>query len=299
MITGFVQGQRLRLAQNTVAAEAAYSTARFIYETREWLADGLVVYAHFKHGEAQSDYHVIDGEIPTSEQLTLSEGRWEVWLTGHEYDGGALVKRITTDVAALIVKPTGFEHPEPLPVRSFGESILGEVQEIYKNVADEIQAAAEETSAQLEAQDEQIAAQLEAQNEAIADQLTAQGEAITAQLAAQNEAVAAQLRNQNTAIAEQIAAQNTAVTNQLADQNTRVTNQLAAQNTAVDNRLAANEAIIDAAFGGLKNWRDGTWLKLWAGTEEQYEAATKSADTIYFVDCGLEGGPAPAGGGDA
>lgn len=277
MITGFVQGQRLRLAQNTVAAEAAYSTARFIYETREWLADGLVVYAHFKQGEAQSDYHVIDGEIPTSEQLTLSEGRWEVWLTGHEYDGGALVKRITTDVAALIVKPTGFEHPEPLPVRSFGESILGEVQEIYKNVADEIQAAAEETSAQLEAQDEQIAAQLEAQNEA----------------------VTAQLRNQNTAIAEQIAAQNTAVTNQLADQNTRVTNQLAAQNTAVDNRLAANEAIIDAAFGGLKNWRDGTWLKLWAGTEEQYEAATKSADTIYFVDCGLEGGPAPAGGGDA
>lgn len=303
MITGFVRGQDLRLAQTIVAAEEGYATARFIFQTGEWLAEGVTVYAHFKRDSdgGQTDAAVVDGCISVAAELTLDAGAWTVWLTGHRYEDGALVQRLTTDTETLTVKPAGFTAAEPLPVRSFGESILGEVQEIYRDVAGQLQAAATATDEQLAEQDEKITAQLEAQLEAqdaaTEAQLEAQDTKVTNQLSAQNTAVSNQLSTQNTAVSQQLTSQNTAVQNQLSVQNTAVNRQLAAQNEAVDARLDENEAIIDAAFGGLKNWRDGKWLKLWAGTESQYEAASKSADTIYLIDLGLEGGPAPAGGG--
>lgn len=299
MITGFIRGQRLMLAQTTVAGEEGYSTARFIFQTSDWLESGTVIYAHFRLNDAQSDYLVSDGVIPLSEELTLSEGTWEVWLTGHQYEGQELIQRLTTNIAALTVEATGFEPAEPLPVRSFGESILGVVQNIYEDVAEQIQGAATATDEQLDAQDAAIAAQLTEQNEAVAAQLEAQGEAVTTQLAAQDGAVTNQLSAQNTAITNQITAQNAAVTAQLEEQDAEFTRQLAAQDEAVDARLDENEAVIDAAFGGLKNWKDASWLKLWAGSEEDFEAVTPSADTIYLLDMGLTGGPAPNGGGDA
>ena len=45
---------------------------------------------------------------------------------------------------------------------------------------------------------------------------------------------------------------------------------------------------LENALGVVKNVRDGGYLNIWAGTEEQYAAAEKSADTIYLV--GLTGG---------
>jgi hypothetical protein len=67
-----------------------------------------------------------------------------------------------------------------------------------------------------------------------------------------------------------------------------VDEQLAAQDAAVDARLDENEAAVAAMLGKVKNERDGSFVKLWAGTAAQYNAATKSADTIYLV--GLMGG---------
>lgn len=304
MITGFVRGQDFRLAQTVVAAEEGYATARFVFQTGEWLADGVTVYAHFKRDSdgGQTDAAVVDGAIPKAAELTLDAGLWTVWLTGHRYEDGALVQRLTTDTEALTVKPAGFTAAEPLPVRSFGESILGVVQDIYQDVADQLQAAATATDEQLAEQDEKITGQLDDQNAAITAQLAAQDGAIANQLAVQDEDISGRIRAQDTRIANQITAQNTAVTNQLAAQNTAVTNQLAAQNTSVENRMAQNEATVDnrlgenevavaAMLGAVKNDRDNSFIRFWAGTEEQFEEAEKSGDTIYLVDL-------LAGGGD-
>lgn len=63
-----------------------------------------------------------------------------------------------------------------------------------------------------------------------------------------------------------------------------VDEQLADQNAAVETRLEQNEEAVAAMLGKVKNERDGSFVKLWAGTEAQYAAATKAADTIYLVD---------------
>lgn len=47
-------------------------------------------------------------------------------------------------------------------------------------------------------------------------------------------------------------------------------------------------AEVDEMLGKIKNERDGSFVKLWAGSEAQYSAAEKSADTIYLI--GLMGG---------
>lgn len=70
-----------------------------------------------------------------------------------------------------------------------------------------------------------------------------------------------------------------------------VDEQLADQNAAVDERLAENEATVAGTLGKVKNERDGSFMKLWAGTEAQYASETKAADTIYLV--GLMGGDTP------
>lgn len=182
MITLFLQGQKLTLAQPVVAADSvAYITARLIYKTADWMVDGLSVWAHFRLGDTQIDAEAVDGEIGTDAGVNLTAGVWTVWVTGHIYEGSALIQRITTETAALTVKESGVTDGEPLPTGSFGETILGEVRDIYRAVA--------------------------------------------------------------------------------------------------------------GMLGKVKNERDGSFVKLWAGSEAQYAAAAKSADTIYFV--GLMGGDTP------
>ena len=264
MITGFVRGQDFRLAQTIVAAEEGYATARFVFQTGEWLADGVTVYAHFKRDSdgGQTDAAVVDGAIPKAAELTLDAGGWTVWLTGHRYEDGALVQRLTTDTEALTVKPAGFTAAEPLPVRSFGESILGVVQNIYRDVSDELQAAATATDEQLAEQDGRVSAQLETHNETVAAQLSTQNEAVAAQLNAQNEAVAAQLR------------QNASDVSTLLDAN----------EADVDARLDENESAVARMLGAVKNRRDDSFIQFWAGSESEYAEAEKSGDTIYLID---------------
>jgi hypothetical protein len=81
------------------------------------------------------------------------------------------------------------------------------------------------------------------------------------------------------------------VDQQISLNNTWVSNQLFNQNAAVNARLRQNEEAVAAMLGKVKNEQDGSFIKLWAGTEAQYAAATKAADTIYLV--GLMGGDTP------
>lgn len=197
MITAFVHGQKLTLAQTTIAADAIhYLTVRLIYQTAEWTKEDLTVWLHFRKGDTQIDAEVTDGEVDESAGVNLTQGAWSVWLTGHEYEDGTLVRRLTTTTATLTVTQSGITDGEPLPTASFGETILGEVRNIYSDV----------------------------------------------------------------------------------------TEQLNDQNAAVDARLDENEAAVTAMLGKVKNERDSSFIKLWAGTSAQYSAATKSADTIYLID---------------
>jgi hypothetical protein len=241
MITLFLQGQKLTLAQTVVAADSvAYLTARLIYKTSDWTADGLSVWAHFKNGETQIDAEAVDGEIGTDAGVNLTAGEWSVWVTGHVYDGAELVRRITSTVETLTVKESGVDDGEPLPTRSFGETILGEVRDIYNAVGNMIHGAEDDVAAQLEAQ---------------------------------NAAVSEQLRTQNAAVDEQLR------------QNVSDVSTLLSENEAdVDARLDENESAVARMLGAVKNRRDDSFIQLWAGTEEQFAAAEKSADTIYLVD---------------
>lgn len=200
MISAIIRGQYLSLTVPVIAADTLnYLTARFAFKTADW--DGLVKIAHFSNGTDAADVELTGDEIRAEDGLNLTDGTWRLSVTGHEFSGGELVKRITTTVAEFAVHPSGVPDGEPVPsLPSYGERILAEVENIH----------------------------------------------------------------------------------------TEVDEQLDEQNAAVDERLDENEAAVAAMLGAVKNRRDGSFLQIWAGSEEQYAAAEKSADTIYLI--GLIGG---------
>ena len=134
MIRCSVQGQELIVGSPVIAADSInYLTAEFIFRTSDW--DGLTKIAHFSNGEKSADIELIDDRILSSAGLNLSEGCWVVSLTGHAYDGGILVQRITTTQAKLIVKPSAVPDGEPIEsLPSYGEQILGAVEEINEKL---------------------------------------------------------------------------------------------------------------------------------------------------------------------
>lgn len=134
MIKCSVQGQELIVGSPVIAADSInYLTAEFIFRTHDW--DGLVKIAHFSNGEHSADIELVDDRIPSSAGLNLSEGCWVVSLTGHAYDAGTLVQRITTTQARLTVKSSGVPDGEPIEsLPSYGEQILGQVEEINEKL---------------------------------------------------------------------------------------------------------------------------------------------------------------------
>ena len=105
MIRCSVQGQELIIGSPVIAADSInYLTAEFIFRTSDW--NGLTKIAHFSNGKKSADIELVDDRIPSSAGLNLSEGCWVVSLTGHAYDAGTLVQRITTTQARLTVKPS-------------------------------------------------------------------------------------------------------------------------------------------------------------------------------------------------
>lgn len=196
MITLFLQGQKLTLAQTVVAADSvAYLTARLIYKTADWTAGGLSVWVHFKLGDTRIDAEAVGGEIGTDAGVNLTAGEWSVWVTGHVYDGAELVRRITSTVETLTVKESGITDGEPLPTKSFGETILGEVRDIYNAVGDMIHDA-----------EDDVAAQLEAQNTAVENQLRQNASDVSTLLDANEADVDARLDENESAVARMLGA---------------------------------------------------------------------------------------------
>jgi hypothetical protein len=117
MITGYVNGQSLRLSAPAVAASTVdYLEAQFIFRQRDW--DGLsVIKAIFRSDAAGTTYAVplTDGCIRREDHLNLSAGIWSVHLVGSAYKGGELVHRITTAPDCITVMPCGDVDGEPLP----------------------------------------------------------------------------------------------------------------------------------------------------------------------------------------
>lgn len=134
MIRCSVQGQELIIGSPVIAADSInYLTAEFIFRTSDW--NGLTKIAHFSNGKKSADIELVDDRIPSSAGLNLSEGCWVVSLTGHAYDAGTLVQRITTTQARLTVKPSAVPDGEPIEsLPSYGEQILGEVEEINEKL---------------------------------------------------------------------------------------------------------------------------------------------------------------------
>jgi hypothetical protein len=115
MITGYVNGQSLRLSAPAVSASTVdYLEAQFIFRQRDW--DGMtVIRAVFEQGEEAYAIPLTDGYIRQEDHLNLSAGIWSVHLVGSVYADGEIVQRITTAPDYITVMPCGDVDGEPLP----------------------------------------------------------------------------------------------------------------------------------------------------------------------------------------
>ena len=142
MIKGSVQGQELIIGSSVIAADTInYLTAEFIFRTSDW--DGLVKIARLSNGENSVEVQLTDDKILASNGLNLTEGSWDISLTGYKYVNGELEQRITTIRRKFMVQPSDIPDGDPLPsLPSLGEQILGKVAEI-KTEVDSMTASAE------------------------------------------------------------------------------------------------------------------------------------------------------------
>jgi hypothetical protein len=134
MITGFVQGQVLRLSAPVVAADTLdYLTAQFVFRSADW--SGMEKWAHFAKGGTVYDIPLTDDKIRREDHLNLGAGEWKVYVHGNRFADGTVVERITTAEDVLRVVPTGALNGEPFPEMpaSVTEQILARLEDIEQN----------------------------------------------------------------------------------------------------------------------------------------------------------------------
>lgn len=113
MMEFYIIGQSLRCSTPAIAAQSLkFLTARFNFSGTEW--EGFSKWAHFRQGEAVFDFALDEeNEIKAEQELNLTEGEWEVYLTGFDENDS----RATTQVFILSVYPSGLKdeplHPIP------------------------------------------------------------------------------------------------------------------------------------------------------------------------------------------
>ena len=113
-ITLTVNHQSLTAKYLPLAAESVqYLTAKVVYETDDWT--GREIKAMFEHGHTVYEVPVTGGEITAKQQLNLTAGDWRVWLIGNSARDGDVIPRITTNIAHIIVAPTGGTEGSPFP----------------------------------------------------------------------------------------------------------------------------------------------------------------------------------------
>lgn len=138
MITGYVRRQALAVSAPVLVADTIdYLTARFVFMTGDW--DGLEVWAHFRQGDTAYDFRLDeDGEITSDQHFNLTEGVWSVYLTGHLYSGGAMLQRISTQVAEVEVVKSGMVNANPFPPipATVEEQIFAELADHEERLSD-------------------------------------------------------------------------------------------------------------------------------------------------------------------
>lgn len=138
MITGYVRRQALAVSAPVLVADTIdYLSARFVFMTGDW--DGLEVWAHFRQGDTAYDFRLDeDGEITADQHLNLTEGVWTVYLTGHLYSGGAMLQRISTQVAEVKVAKSGMVNANPFPPlpATVEEQIFAELTDHEERLSD-------------------------------------------------------------------------------------------------------------------------------------------------------------------
>ena len=113
-ITLTANHQSLTAKYLPLAAESVqYLTAKVVYETDDWT--GREIKAMFEHGHTVYEVPVTGGEITANQQLNLTAGDWRVWLIGNSARDGDVIPRITTNIAHIIVAPTGGTEGSPFP----------------------------------------------------------------------------------------------------------------------------------------------------------------------------------------
>lgn len=114
-ITLTANHQSLTAEYLPLAAESVqYLTAKVVCETEDWT--GREIKAMFEQGCTVYEVPVTGGEITAKQQLNLTAGDWRVWLVGNSARDGDVIPRITTNVAHIIVAPTGGTEGSPFPV---------------------------------------------------------------------------------------------------------------------------------------------------------------------------------------
>lgn len=134
MITGFVQGQVLRLSAPVVAADTLdYLTAQFVFRSADW--NGMEKWAHFAKGGTVYDVRLTEDKIRREDHLNLGAGEWKVYIHGNRFAEGKVVERITTAEDVLCVVPTGALNGEPFPEMpaSVTEQILARLEDVEQN----------------------------------------------------------------------------------------------------------------------------------------------------------------------
>ena len=113
-ITLTANHQSLTAEYLPLAAESVqYLTAKVVCETEDWT--GREIKAMFEQGRTVYKVPVTGGEITAKQQLNLTAGDWRVWLVGNSARDGDVIPRITTNVAHIIVAPTGGTEGSPFP----------------------------------------------------------------------------------------------------------------------------------------------------------------------------------------
>ena len=113
-ITLTANHQSLTAEYLPLAAESVqYLTAKVVCETEDWT--GREIKAMFGQGCTVYEVPVTGGEITAKQQLNLTAGDWRVWLVGNSARDGDVIPRITTNVAHIIVAPTGGMQGSPFP----------------------------------------------------------------------------------------------------------------------------------------------------------------------------------------
>ena len=113
-ITLTANHQSLTAEYLPLAAESVqYLTAKVVCETEDWT--GREIKAMFGQGCTVYEVPVTGGEITAKQQLNLTAGDWRVWLVGNSARDGDVIPRITTNIAHIIVAPTGGTEGSPFP----------------------------------------------------------------------------------------------------------------------------------------------------------------------------------------